>query len=55
MSDNYGEELIIEPLPIRTESKERKNLEEIKDGYARIIDRLNNKVKKPLEGLRIMI
>jgi hypothetical protein len=43
-----GEEVMIEGGSIKRESKERKNLEEIRDGYVQIIEKLNIRVKKPL-------
>lgn len=53
MSMKYREESITQSR--RNDSRERKNLEEIRDGFEKVIDRLNTKVKKPLRNLRVMI
>ena len=53
MSMRYGEESMSQSQ--RNDSRERKSLEEIRDGFEKIIDRLNTKVKKPLRNLRAMI
>ena len=36
-------------------AKEKQGLEEIRQGYARIAERLSNKVKKPLQNLKAMM
>lgn len=56
MSEIHKEgEVAMEPLPINTAQKEGDNHSGLKEEYVRILEHLDERVKKPLQSLRVML
>jgi hypothetical protein len=56
MSEVQNEgDVIMEPLPINSAQKEGANHSGLKEEYVRILEHLDERVKKPLQSLKAML